>query len=130
VNDEKRQENRGIDTGIYISLIVAAGMLTVILLMLIGDEHGVKQALGLAVILVIPASLAFLVILAVHVFGLFRCSRLTRQNLLLWYLCLFVVISMVGSMSSSRLSDNFPPLLGVVFLFVLPVIWLRKLSRS
>ena len=76
MNDEKRHKNREI--GIYKSLIIAAGIMAVAILVGVAASHGFP-VLYLAFGLIMPAGIALVVILIMSVGGLFRCSRLGRH---------------------------------------------------
>ncbi len=116
MNDEKRHKTREIRT--YYSLIFAAGTGFVLMLY------------PFSVVFFWPFFLvAFGASFFFSVWGFFTCSRLLRVHLLLWYGCLFTLILIMESIASANLADNILRL-GVVILFVLPVIWVRNASRS
>ncbi len=122
MNDEKRQKNLEADITIYKSLIVAAGILAVILLMGIADSRGANMV-GKAILFAPIAILIFFVILLVQVIDFLKCSWIGRRRLLLWYTCLFVLV-----MEASQ--SDFIFAIAPVVLLVLPVIWLWKAFRS
>ena len=126
MSDEKRHKNQ--ELTIYRSLIFAAGMMAVSILMLIADDYGLP--LFYAAFYLLPlVFLAFGAILVISVIGLFKGSWLLRRHLLLWYACSFTLILIVESIVSPNLADNIL-ILGIVILFVLLVIWVRNASRS
>ncbi len=121
---ENHHKNREI--GIYISLIIAIGIMVLIMLiwalipelypgLVIGGGPLVFLAMGVA--------------LFSSVLGFFTCSWLLRRHLLLWYGCLFTLFLIMESMVPGEL-QNYILLLGVVILLVLPVIWVRNAYRS
>ncbi len=122
---ENHHKNREI--GIYISLIIAFGMM-VLMELIIGELN--TELYVLLVILGVPlVFLACCVALFLSVRGFFTCSWLLRRHLLLWYGCLFTLFFIVESMVPGEL-QNFIFFLGVVLLLVLPVIWVRNAYRS
>ena len=134
VNGGKRHKHREIEIRVYKSLIIAAGIMAVMILMLFAESRGVEKVLGLAVTLLVPSFLAVVAILVISVIGLFRCSWSVGGRLLLWYACLFTLLFTLFRMNESIA----PPvklaigigILGVLVLLILPVIWLRNALRS
>ncbi len=133
MNDEKRHKNREIR--IYKSLIIAAGIIVVAILLAVADAEGF-DVLGLAIGLIMPAGVALVVILIISVCGLFRCSRSTRTRILLWWACLFMFVLILEGASKysdysgySEIRENVILLLGSVVLLILPTIWLRNAVR-
>jgi len=126
VNGEKR--HKGLEIIIYKSLIIAAGIMTVIVLMAIADDYGLL-VLGAAFAFVPVIFLAFAAILVISVVGLVMCSWLLIRHLLLWYAYLFTLVLFLELIVPAKLS-NFIMALGVVILLILPVIWVRNASRS
>ena len=141
MNDEKRHKN--LEITIYISLIIDAGIMVAMVLIAIAVDSGLISYEGLVIwtaIVFMPlvffAGVAVAIFLLIQVVGLFVCSRLLRERLLLWYACLFTLPFAVFLLAEARV----PPVpliledsilaVWVVVLLVLPVIWLRKLSRS
>ena len=110
------------------SRFIGAGMIAGTVLLGIADAHGVRQALGLGIILAVPAVLASVAILIISVVGLFMCSWSGRGRLLLWYACLFTMI-LLQELVPER-PANFILSLGVVVLLILPVIWVWNLRRG
>ncbi len=132
MNDEKRREKRKVGIGIYISLIVAAGVMAVMLPMLI-SYRDVSNDYRF-IFLLIPAGGVLVATLLAQVFGLFICSWLTRGHLLLWYACLFAVILIQEYIVSVKPADYLKladsiMYLGVVVLLILPVIWIWNAFR-
>ena len=126
MNGEKR--HKGLEIIIYKSLIIAAGIMTVIVLMAIADDYGLL-VLGAAFAFVPVIFLAFVAILVISVVGLVMCSWLLIRHLLLWYAYLFTLVLFLELIVPAKLS-NFIMALGVVLLLILPVIWVRNASRS
>ena len=134
MNDEKRHKTREIR--IYKSLIITIGIMAVILFILSGIDSGsvpresAEGVYAFSMMVIGPiAFLAIVVTLFLSVFGFFTCSWLLRKHLLLWYGCMFTLILIMELTVSPNLADNILNL-GVVILFVLPVIWVRNASRS
>ena len=125
MNDEKRHKTREIR--IYKSLIIATGLTAVILFILSAPAEGLIRILlwYLGPI----AFVAFGASLLLSVWGFFTGSWLLRKQLLLWYACLAMLFLIEESAVSAKLADNILTL-GVVVLFILPVIWVRNASRS
>ncbi len=141
MNDEKRHKN--LEITIYISLIIDAGIMAAIFLMVIAVDYGLISEAGLGFVIAIAfmplvflAGVAVAIFLLVQVVGLFVCSRLLRERLLLWYACLFTLPFAAFLLIEARVPraplilEHSILALWVVVLLVLPVIWLRKLSRS
>ncbi len=133
MNDEKRHKNPEIR--IYKSLIIAAGIIVVAILLGVADFEGF-DVLGLAIGLIMPAGVALVVILIISVCGLFRCSWSTRTRILLWWACLFMFgVILEGAYRYSEYSgyseirEIVILLLGSVVLLILPTIWLRNAVR-
>ncbi len=133
MNDEKRHKNREIR--IYKSLIIAAGIIVVAILLAVADAGGF-DVLGLAIGLIMPAVLAFGAILVISVIGLFKGSRSTRTRILLWWACLFMFVVILEGASKysdysgySEIREIVILLLGSVVLLILPTIWLRNAVR-
>ena len=138
MNDEKRHKNREIR--IYKSLIIAAGIIVVAILLAVAGAAGVDFLGFLFFSLITPAGVALVVILIISVCGLFRCSWSTRTRILLWWACLFMfVVILVGASRYSEYSGYSEIrkfvilllilLLGSVVLLILPTIWLRNAVR-
>ncbi len=129
MNDEKRHKNLEADITIYKSLIVAAGILAVIVLLTIAYKEKGLGPLGFYFFILAPiVFFAFVVILLKQVIDLFGCSRLGRRRLLTWYACLFVMVLAADSLSGAQ--SDFIFAIAPVVLLILPVVWVRKASRS
>ena len=134
MNDEKRHKNREIR--IYKSLIIAAGIIVVAILLAVAGIKGFDVFVWLFFSLITPAGVALVVILIISVCGLFRCSWSTRTRILLWWACLFMFVVILEGASTyseyseySEIRENVILLLGSVVLLILPTIWLRNAVR-
>ena len=130
VNGGKRHKHREIEIRVYKSLIIAAGIMAVMILMQFAEFRGVEKVLGLAITLLLPSFLAVVAILVISVIGLFRCSWSVGGRLLLWYACLFTLFRMNESIAPPVKLEIGIGILGVLVLLTLPVIWLRNALRS
>ena len=139
MNDEKRDEHRKVDIRIYISLIIAAGVMAMILLLLFLDAYIPREIAGgkiiFSAIMFIPFALvAVVVTLLIQVVGLFICSWSARKRLLIWYGCLFALIPTTiwyeGLPTYSHIVESSMAAPFVAILLILPIIWLWKAARS
>ena len=133
MNDENHHKSREIR--IYKSLIIAAGIIAVAIPMAVVGDYGKGSLLiYVALALIIPAVMGFGAILVISVIGLFKGSWSTRTRILLWWACLFMFVLILEGASKysgySEIREFVILILGIVILFVLPVIWVRNASRS
>ena len=134
MNDEKRQENREgtlervdelpRDYIVYGSLIVAAVMLAVMLIVVATDEYGFI-VMGLAV----PAAMVLVAASVISLLGLFVASWSGRRRFLLWCACLVTAILISQSVEPGEPEESIL-ILGVVVLLVLPVVWLWNAVKT
>ena len=130
-----RKHHKKLEIGIYISLIIATGIMMLITFVLVAidseliSSESEEGAYALTVIYGgIVAFLAFGASLILSVLGFITGPWLLRRHLLLWYACLFTLFLIMESKVSEKLSD-FILVLGVVILLMLPVFWVRNASR-